>query len=222
VNALTLVKDGLWTRNIVLSQLLALCPLLAVTTTAVNGLGMGLATTVVLVASNLSVSALRRFIAKEIRIPAFVVLIATVVTMIDQSMNAYVHELHKVLGLFIPLIVTNCAVLGRAESFAYKNPPLPSLIDGLAMGVGFALSLTVIGSLREVVGSGTLFVGASLLGGERLRFLETTVLPHYRGFLIALLPPGGFLTVGFVLALKKHRERARETESQSLPVLDHA
>jgi len=200
---LTQAKEGLWTRNIVLSQLLALCPLLAVTTTAINGLGMGMATTLVLVVSNLSVSLLRRLIARDLRIPSFVVIIAGVVTVVDLGMNAYVHDLHKVLGLFIPLIVTNCAVLGRAESFAYKQAPLPSLLDGLFMGVGFAMSLTVIGALREVVGSGTLFAGAALLGGESLRFMELTLLDGYGGFLIALLPPGGFFAVGIVLAMKR-------------------
>lgn len=217
------LKDGLWTRNIVLSQLLALCPLLAVTTTAVNGLGMGIATCFVLVFSNLTVSILRRFIDRDIRIPCFVVVIATLVTVVDQLMNAYVHDLHKVLGLFIPLIVTNCAVLGRAESFAYKNPPLLSFLDGLAMGLGFAWSLTLIGGLREIVGSGTLFSGASLLGGEGLRVLEVTILPSYRGFLVALLPPGGFVAVGLVLAMKKHLEhQRREQDGQQLPVLETA
>ena len=213
-------KDGLWTRNIVLSQLLALCPLLAVTTSAINGLGMGIATTLVLVFSNLGVSLLRKFIPRDIRIPCFVVVIASLVTLVDQWMNAYLHEMHKVLGLFIPLIVTNCAVLGRAESFAYNNRLLPSIADGLAMGLGFSWSLMLIGGIRELIGSGTLFSGASLLGGPAFSALEFEVLPKYRGFLIAVLPPGGFMAVGAVLALKKHLEAScSRPVIQELPVL---
>jgi Na+-translocating ferredoxin:NAD+ oxidoreductase subunit E len=221
MNALGLLKDGLWTRNIVLNQLLALCPLLAVSTTAVNGFGLGLATTAVLILSNVTVSGLRRFIHPDIRIPCFIVVIASLVTVIDQLMNAYVHDLHKVLGLFIPLIVTNCAVLGRAESFAYKNGVVASALDGLGMGVGFAWSLTLIGAIREVVGSGTLFSGAALLGGAALKGIELKIIPDYRGFTIALLPPGGFLAVGFVLAVKASWERSHKARMQviELPVL---
>lgn len=219
-STIQLLKDGLWNRNIVLNQLLALCPLLAVTTTAINGLGMGIATTLVLVLSNMGVSLLRKAIARDIRIPCFVVIIASVVTVVDQMMNAYVHDLHKVLGLFIPLIVTNCAVLGRAESFGYRNKVLPSALDGLFMGLGFAWSLVLIGALRELTGSGTLFQGASLLGGKLLAPLETVVIPDYRGFVISILPPGGFLAVGLVLAGKKAWEsRPRVSESSELPVL---
>ncbi len=215
-----LVKDGLWRRNIVLSQLLALCPLLAVTTTLVNGLGMGIATTAVLVGSNFTVSLLRKKIHVDIRIPVFVVIIATLVTIVDQSMNAYLHELHKVLGLFIPLIVTNCAVLGRAESFAFKNPVWSATLDGLFMGLGFTWSLMLIGALREFFGSGTVLSGLALLGGETLKKLEINVLPGYGGFLIALLPPGGFIAVGCVLALKKHLEESgARPQVQELPVL---
>ncbi len=215
-----LFTDGLWSRNIVLGQLLALCPLLAVTTTTINGLGMGLATLLVLVLSNLGVSLLRRHIHRAIRIPCFVVIIATMVTMVDQWMAAYTHELHKVLGLFIPLIVTNCAVLGRAESFAYSNSPGLSALDGVAMGLGFMGSLVMIGALREIVGTGTLLSGAALLGGEPLEAIELTLLPGYRGFLLAVLPPGGFFAVASVLALKKHLERGRLKKGQELPVLN--
>jgi Na+-translocating ferredoxin:NAD+ oxidoreductase subunit E len=218
---LKVLKEGVWTNNIVLNQLLALCPLLAVSTTAINGLGMGLATTLVLVMSNVSVSLLRRFIHSDIRIPCFVVVIATLVTITEQLMNAYTHELHRVLGLFIPLIVTNCAVLGRAESFAYKNGVVPSAVDGLGMGLGFTWSLTLIGALREVLGSGTLLAGASLLGGEALKPLEMTLIHDYKGFLIALLPPGGFLAVGFVLAIKRYlgRQRRPALSGTALPVI---
>jgi Na+-translocating ferredoxin:NAD+ oxidoreductase subunit E len=221
MSALGLLKDGLWTRNIVLNQLLALCPLLAVSTTAVNGLGLGLATTAVLVLSNVAISLLRRLIHRDIRIPCFIIVIASLVTVTDQLMNAYLHELHKVLGLFIPLIVTNCAVLGRAESFAYRNSVGASALDGFGMGVGFAWSLTLIGAMREILGSGTLFSGAALLGGPALKSLELTIIPNYRGFVIALLPPGGFLAVGFILAAKAAWERSLAARSQiiELPVL---
>jgi len=198
-----ILTDGLWSNNIVFSQTLALCPLLAVTGTATNGLGMGLATTLVLVLSGLLVAIMRGMITPEVRIPVFVLIIATVVTLVDMSMNAWLHDLHKVLGLFIPLIVTNCAILGRAESFASKNPPLPAATDGLTMGLGFTLALVVLGAVRETIGSGTLFANAELLLGSHFGFLELTLIPDYRGFLIAILPPGGFLAMGFLLAGKR-------------------
>ena len=197
-----ITQNGLWTNNIVFAQLLALCPLLAVTGTATNGLGMGLASTAVLVMAGLSVSLLRNVITPEIRIPAFVLIIATIVTIVDMTMNAYLHDLHKVLGLFIPLIVTNCAILGRAESFASRKSPLKATFDGFVMGVGFTAALVVLGAVREVLGAGTLFANAPLLLGQGLSFLELTVIPNYGGFLILLLPPGGFIVLGFLLALK--------------------
>lgn len=197
-----IARSGLWDNNVVLGQLLALCPLLAVTGTATNGLGMGLATTAVLVASGLAVSLLRGAITPEIRIPAFVLIIACIVTAVEMALNAWAHDLHKVLGLFIPLIVTNCAILGRAEAFAFRNPPLASAFDGLMMGLGFTLSLTGLGALREILGSGTLFSGAHILLGPSFEFLEMTAIPDYGGFLILILPPGGFIALGFVLALK--------------------
>lgn len=197
-----IARDGLWDKNIVLGQMLALCPALAITGTATNGLGMGLASTAVLIVSNLTISALRRVISPEIRIPVFVLIIACIVTVVDMGLNAWVHDLHKVLGLFIPLIVTNCAILGRAEAFASRNGPLPSALDGLMMGLGFTLALTVVGGLREVAGSGTLFADAALLLGSRMGFLETTVFADYPGFLILILPPGGFIVLGGLLALK--------------------
>ncbi|HQF30169.1 MAG TPA: electron transport complex subunit E, partial [Hyphomicrobiales bacterium] len=155
--------DGIWANNVVFSQMLALCPLLAVTGTATNGLGMGLATTAVLIASGFLVALLRRLIEPEIRIPAFVLVIAILVTIVDLSINAWLHDLYKVLGLFIPLIVTNCVILGRAESFASKARVLPAMFDGLMMGLGFTLALVVLGAIREILGSGTLFANASLL-----------------------------------------------------------
>jgi len=187
----------------VFAQLLALCPLLAVTGTATNGLGMGLATTVVVVLSNLAVSLARRLIPGEVRIPVFVLLIATIVTLVDMTMNAFLHDLHRVLGLFIPLIVTNCAILGRAEAFASRQAPLPALLDGLATGLGFTWALVLLGALREILGAGTLFAHASLLLGDAFGFLELVVIPDYDGFLLLVLPPGGFLVLGFMLAGKR-------------------
>ncbi len=198
-----IAKDGLWNNNIVFSQLLALCPLLAVTSTATNGLGMGLATTVVLLLSGMTVSLFRYLITPEVRIPVFVLIIATIVTLVDMIMNAWLHDLHKVLGLFIPLIVTNCAILGRAEAFASKNAVTPSILDGLMMGLGFTLALVTLGSAREILGSGTLFANAALLLGDSLKFLELHLIPDYSGFLLVVLPPGGFLVLGFLLAGKR-------------------
>jgi H+/Na+-translocating ferredoxin:NAD+ oxidoreductase subunit E len=197
---LRIARDGLWDSNIVFSQNLALCPLLAVTGTATNGLGLGLATTLVLVLSGLAVALLRTIISPEVRIPVFVLIIATIATLVDMSMDAWMHDLHKVLGLFIPLIVTNCAILGRAEAYASKNAALPAVADGLMMGLGFTLGLVVVGTVRELIGSGMLFANADLLLGKSFSFMEVTLIPHYRGFLIAILPPGGFLTLGFLLA----------------------
>ncbi|MDP1653873.1 MAG: electron transport complex subunit E [Rhodocyclaceae bacterium] len=203
MNARTLIKDGLWDNNVVFAQMLALCPAMAVTTSGTNGLGMGLATTAVLVVSNLLVALIRDFVSPQVRIPVFVVLIATLVTLVDLALNAWLHDLYKVLGLFIALIVVNCAILGRAEAFASKSPVLDSALDGIAMGLGFTFALTVIGLIRELLGSGTLFAQASLLLGPQFAFLETTVIPNYGGVLLMILPPGGFLVLGFLLALKR-------------------
>ena len=219
----TITREGLWDNNVVFSQLLALCPLLAVTGTATNGLGMGLATLVVLAASGLSVSLPRGLITPEVRIPVFVLIIASIVTLVDMIMNAWMHDLHKILGLFIPLIVTNCAILGRAESFASRNAIAPSVVDGLMMGLGFTLALVSLGAVREILGSGTLFANASLLLGDGFAFLETTLIPDYKGFLLMILPPGGFLVLGFLLAGKRLldgrlQQRARlQQEVEELP-----
>jgi len=194
--------DGIWHNNVVFGQFLALCPLLAVTGTATNGLGMGLASTFVMVTSGLAVSLLRPLITPEIRIPAFVLIIATIVTVVDLSLNAWAHELHKGLGLFIPLIVTNCAILGRAEAFASRQGPLAASFDGLMMGLGFTLALVLLGALREVFGAGTLFANAGVVLGPYFAFLEVTVFPDYPGFLLLILPPGGFIVLGFLLAGK--------------------
>lgn len=216
-----IARDGLWNNNVIFSQMLALCPLLAVTSTATNGLGMGLATTFVLIVSNLVISLLRDIITAEVRIPVFVLIIAAIVTMVDMFMNAWLHELYKVLGLFIPLIVTNCAILGRAEAFASKNTIRLSIMDGLSMGLGFIFALVTLGAFREILGSGTLFANASLLLGDSFTFLETHFIPDYRGFLLMILPPGGFLALGFILAGKRQLDKAlarrRERREQELP-----
>lgn len=214
-----LFKQGLWSSNIVTAQMLALCPLLAVTGTATNGLGMGLATTFVMVASALLVSLFRVFVTPQVRIPVFILLIASLVTLVDMVMNAWLHEMYKALGLFIPLIVTNCAILGRAESFASRQPVHRAVVDGLAMGLGFTLALVLLGAVREIPGSGTLFADASLLLGEGFGWMEMTLIPDYRGFLLMILPPGAFLALGLILAgqrvlegrLGRLRSRERET-----------
>ena len=198
-----IARDGLWTNNVVLSQMLALCPLMAVTNTATNGLGMGITTTVVLLVSTFVVSVFREFITYEVRIPVFVLLIATVVTLTDMILNAWMHELHKVLGLFIPLIVTNCAILGRAEAYASRNDPISSALDGLMMGLGFTFVLVVLGAMREILGSGTLFSHSENLLGPGFAFLDTEIIPDYKGFLLLVLPPGGFIMLGFLLAIKR-------------------
>ncbi|HOW76741.1 MAG TPA: electron transport complex subunit E [Candidatus Competibacteraceae bacterium] len=202
-----IVADGLWRNNVVFTQMLALCPLMAVTTTATNGLGMGLATTGVLVASNIVIASLRHWIVEEVRIPIYVLLIAALVSLADMAINAWLHELYKVLGLFIPLIVVNCCVLGRAEAFASRQPVLASAVDGLAMGLGYTLTLMLMGGCREMLGSATLFAQASLLLGQSFVFLETTLIRNYHGFLLMLLPPGGFLVLGFLLAGRRLLER---------------
>lgn len=192
--------DGLWRQNTGLVVLLGLCPLLAVTNTVVNAIGLGLATTLTLVASNLAVSLARGVLRPEVRIPAYVLIIASVVTAIQLMMQAWFHDLYRVLGIFIPLIVTNCAIIGRAEAFASRNRPLPAAADGLATGLGFLLALVLLGALREIVGRGTLLSQARLLFGELGESLQLTVIPGHPGFLLALLPPGAFIGLGLLIA----------------------
>ncbi|MEL0583981.1 MAG: electron transport complex subunit E [Candidatus Thiodiazotropha sp. (ex. Lucinoma kazani)] len=213
-------KDGLWDNNIVFAQALGLCPLLAVTGTASNGLGMGLASTTVMAASGLLISLFRGIITPQVRIPIFVLIIAVLVTLVDMSMNAWVHDLHKVLGLFIPLIVTNCAILGRAESFASRNPVLPAVFDGLMMGLGFTLALVLLGASREILGSGTLFANAALLLGSWASFLELVLIPDHKGFLLIILPPGGFLVLGFLLAGKRVVDSALDQHRAAITTPD--
>jgi electron transport complex protein RnfE len=216
-----IVSDGLWDNNVVLAQMLALCPTMAVTTSGTNGLGMGLASTAVLVVSNVLVSLIRHFVSPEVRIPVFIVLIASLVTLVDMAMNAWLHDLYKVLGLFIALIVVNCAILGRAEAFAARNGVFASLIDGLAIGVGMTGAMTAIGLVREFLGSGTLFANASGLLGPAFGFLEVQV-PGYGGALLMILPPGAFAVLGFLLAGKRVLEARLEARAQTVVESDAA
>jgi len=196
-------KSNLWENNVVFAQMLALCPLLAVTSGATNGLGLGLITIAVMVCSSILISLIRPLLTPQVRIPVFILLIATLVTIADLAMNAWLHELHKVLGLFIPLIVTNCAILGRAESYASKNPWFPSMVDGLATGLGFTFALVVLGGFREIIGSGTLFANASLLLGDTFSIIELAPFPEYKGMLLVVLPSGGFIMLGVLLSGKR-------------------
>jgi Na+-translocating ferredoxin:NAD+ oxidoreductase subunit E len=198
-----IARDGLWDNNGVLCMLLGMCPTMAMTTSATNGLGMGLATAAVMAASNLLVALLRDRITQEVRIPVYILIVAAMVTLVDLTMNAWLHELYKVLGLFIPLIVSNCLPLARLEAFAAKEPVLPSLLDGIFMGLGFTLALTAIGAVREILGAGTLFADASLLLGPAFRFLELRILPADSAVLMMILPPGGFLTAGLMVVAKR-------------------
>ena len=215
-----IIKDGLWANNTGLVQLLGLCPLLAVTTNLINGLGLGLATTLTLVASNVTVSLSRRLVRQEVRIPVFVLIIASVVTVIELGMNAWFHDLYKILGIFIPLIVTNCVIIGRAESFASRQPVDRALVDALAMGIGFTLVLVSLGAMREIIGNGTLLSHAHLMFGEGARNLSMTLVADYRGFLLAILPPGAFIGLGLIIALynviKERRQREPVPASQAV------
>jgi len=197
-----LTWQGLWKNNPGLVQLLGLCPLLAVTSTLTNALGMGFATMAVLIGSNATVSLVRQWVPKEIRIPIFVMIIAGFVTCISLLFNAYAHGLYQSLGIFLPLIVTNCVIIGRAEAFASKNLLLPSIYDGFIMGLGFSVVLILLGTVREVLGQGTLFDGAQLLLGDWAVSLRVEILEIDQSFLFIMLPPGAFVAMGFIIALK--------------------
>lgn len=198
----TISRDGLWDKNPALVQLLGLCPLLAVTGSVVNALGLGLATMLVLIGSNVVVSLVRNRVTDVIRLPAFVMIIAAFTTCTELLMKAYTFELYLILGIFIPLIVTNCTILGRAEAFASKNSVLPSAIDGFMMALGFGLVLVTLGAIREILGYGTIFADMDLLFGPIAAGWEIDLLHIDTGLLIAILPPGAFLVAGFLIALK--------------------
>ncbi|WP_404273116.1 electron transport complex subunit E [Yersinia similis] len=200
--AKNLLAQGLWKNNSALVQLLGLCPLLAVSSTATNALGLGLATTLVLVCTNTAVSALRRWVPSEIRIPIYVMIIASVVSTVQMLINAYAFGLYQSLGIFIPLIVTNCIVIGRVEAYAAKNPVGLSALDGFAMGMGATCALFILGALREILGNGTLFDGADMLLGSWAKVLRIDILHLDTPFLLAMLPPGAFIGLGLLLAGK--------------------
>lgn len=195
-----LFQNGLVKQNTGLVQLLGLCPLLAISNNVVNALSLGLATMLVMAASSGAVSGVRNFVPHEIRIPVFVLIIAALVTVIDLAMNAFVHPLYLVLGIFIPLITTNCIVLARVDAFASKNHPLHSVVDAFAMGLGLTLVLVVLGAIRELAGKGTLLSGIDLVFGAAAKSYVLHVLPNYQGFLLAILPPGAFIALGLLIA----------------------
>ncbi len=203
----SIIQDGLWRNNPATVQILGLCPLLAVSSTVVNALGLGLATTLVLIGSNGTVAMIRNIVRPELRIPVFVLVIACFVTAVELAMRAYLYDLYKILGIFIPLIVTNCVIIARAEAFASKNTMARSCLDGLAMGLGFTVILVLLGALRESLGRGTLLAQAHLLFGAQAQHWTITLVDDYRGFLLAILPPGAFIGLGLIIAIKNRLER---------------
>ncbi len=217
-----LTLNGLWKNNPAIVQLLGLCPLLAVTSSVVNAIGLGLATTLVLVISNTAVSLIRNIVSDAIRLPAFVMIIASAVTCIELLMQAFAFELYQILGIFLPLITTNCVILGRADGFACKNPLLPAMTDGLMMGVGFSLILVLLGTLRELTGTGAVFANMDLLFGAGAAQWKIVVVANYQAFLLAILPPGAFIFTGLIIAVKNiidsrieaRRAMAREAAPQ--------
>ena len=223
VNYQQIFADGLWHQNTGLVALLGLCPLLAVSNSVINALGLGMATLLTLVISNVCVSLARPLLREEIRIPAYVVIIASIVSVIQLLMQAWFHDLYRILGIFIPLIVTNCAIIGRAEAFAARNRPLAAAADGLATGLGFCLALVALGALRELLGFGTLLRQADLMFGSWAKSLELVLIPDYAGFLLALLPVGAFIGLGLLVAAKNwlnsHLQAQRVAQKISHPTL---
>lgn len=212
--ALEILRNGLWKQNTGLAQLLGLCPILAVSTTLVNGVSLGLATVLVMAVSGAVVAALRNLIPYEIRIPVFILIIAALVTVLDLAFNAWLHELYLVLGIFVPLIVTNCIVLARVEAYSAKNSPPASALDGVGMGLGLVWVLALLGGMREILGTGALFNGIDMIvpGAAPLHLLPE----DYPGFLLAILPPGAFIALGVLIAgrnwiLARSEARARPT-----------
>lgn len=215
-----ILHNGVWKQNTGVVQLLGLCPLLAVSNSVVNGVSLGLATALVMALSGASISPIRKLVPNEIRIPVFILIIAVLVTVVQYAMNAYMYGLYVVLGIFIPLIVTNCIVLARVEAFASKNPVLPSALDGFAMGLGLTAVLAVLGAMREIIGRGTLFSGLDLALGDVAKGWVIHVIPDYKGFLLAILPPGAFIGLGLLIAGKnwlRLREERKARGSQRSP-----
>jgi electron transport complex protein RnfE len=216
--------NGLWKQNTGLVQLLGMCPILAVSSSVVNAVSLGFATAVVMALTGASIAPIRNYVPKEIRIAVFILIIAVLVTVIQFLMNAYVHGLYLVLGIFIPLITTNCIVLARVEAFASKKPMLDSALDGFAMGLGLTAVLAVLGGIREIFGHGTLFSGIHLLFGEASKAWVIHVIPNYHGFLIAILPPGAFITLGLLIAARnwlnlRVENKAKEISSTAIPAM---
>ncbi|MEI2783526.1 MAG: electron transport complex subunit E [Candidatus Competibacter sp.] len=215
-----ILENGVWTQNTGFVALLGLCPLLATSNSVVNGLGLGLATTLVLLLSNVAISLIRNLVRPEVRIPVFVMVIACVVTAVELAMRAFLPGLYMVLGIFIPLIVTNCCVIGRAEAFAFKHGVGKSAVDGVATGLGFTLALVLLGAIREALGQGTLLGQAELLFGEFGQHMTLHLVDNYRGFLLAILPPGAFIGLGCLIAIKNVLDaRAKKRRLESRPAV---
>jgi Na+-translocating ferredoxin:NAD+ oxidoreductase subunit E len=213
-----ILHNGLWKQNTGVVQLLGLCPLLAVSNSVVNAVSLGLATTVVMTLSGASISPIRNFVPNEIRIPVYILIIALLVTVVQYLMNAYMYSLYIVLGIFIPLIVTNCIVLARIEAFAGKNPVLPAALDGFAMGLGLTAVLATLGGIREIFGHGTLLSGLDLALGEMAKGWVITVVPDYHGFLLAILPPGAFFGLGLLIAGKNYLTLRADKKAKTIKI----
>jgi electron transport complex protein RnfE len=210
--------NGFWKNNPALVQLLGLCPLLGVSNSTVNALGLALATALVLICSNIGVSLVRSVVNTAVRLPAFVMIIAALTTCIELLMQAYTYELYQILGIFIPLITTNCVILGRADGFAAKHNPLIAAFDGLVMGLGFALVLVMLGGLRELFGTGALFANMHLLFGPVAADWQVTLFSDYKGFLLAILPPGAFIVLGLLIALKNRIDQQLAERAKARPI----
>ena len=210
-----LTLNGLWKNNPALVQLLGLCPLLAVTASSVNALGLAAATLFVLVVSNTTVSLIRSLVSDTIRLPVFVMIIAAAVTVTELLMQAYSYELYQILGIFLPLITTNCIILGRADAFARKNARPAALYDGFIMGVGFGAVLVLLGAIRELLGTGALFADMQLLFGAGAESWRWQVFNVDYPFLVAILPPGAFLVTGFLIALKNQIDSSIEQRAKA-------
>jgi len=211
-----ILYNGLWKQNTGVVQLLGMCPLLAVSNSVANAVSLGLATTLVMVLSGATIAPIRNYVPNEIRIPVYVLIIAVLVTVVQYLMNAYMYALYIVLGIFIPLIVTNCIVLARAEAFASKNATLPSALDGFAMGLGLTAVLATLGGIREIFGHGTLFSGFDLALGEMAKHWTVTIVPNYHGFLLAILPPGAFIGLGLLIAGKNYLTLRAERKAKMI------